>query len=305
MMTIEQAITRVPQWAAAARLAIAPLAEGITNRNFRVEVDGDVFIVRIAGRDTERLGIDRRRECQCAIAAGQTGVGPEVVACLPDAGILVTRFIPGRHISLGEMARPEVLGRVVRSLHLVHAGPSFTGHFSPFRILEEYLRAARASGAPLPEDIGWMDALAAAIEVATNRGSATMRPCHNDLWGPNLIDDGDRVRILDWEYAGMGDVYFDLANFAIHHAFTDAEDEALLKEYFGAVSAAGLARLRLLKIVSELREAMWAMVAVTLAVNAGTDFDCLQYAATHFGRCRQALGDHRLPLWLRAPAPDE
>jgi thiamine kinase-like enzyme len=304
MMTIEQAIARVPRCAVATRLSVTPLAEGITNLNFRVEADGETFIVRIAGRDTERLGIDRRRECRCAIAAGRTGVGPDVVECLPDEGILVTRFISGRHLSAEDMARPEILGRVVRSLHGYHMSPPLAGRFSPFRIVEEYLEAARAFGAPLPADIGWLSGEAAAIETAGGRGTVSQRLCHNDLWGPNLIDDGERVRILDWEYAGMGDVYFDLANFAVHHAFDDARDEALLRAYFGAVSATGLARLKLLKIVAELREAMWAMVAVTLTLIAGTGFDCLEYAATHFDRCRRALGDPRLPSWLRAAALD-
>lgn len=303
MMTIEQAIARVPQWAGA-RVSVTPLAEGITNLTFRVEATGETFIVRIAGRGGERLGIDRRRECQCAIAAGQSGVGPDVVVCLPDEGILVTRFIPGRHLSAGEMARPEILDRVVRSLHTCHAGPPCAGPFSPFRILEEYLGAARTSGAPQPGDIGWMYDQAAAIEAAVRRGTAIVRPCHNDLWGPNLIDDGERVRILDWEYAGVGDVYFDLANFAVHHAFAEAGDEALLRAYFGAVSATGLARLGLLKVVAELREAMWAMVAVPFTLPSGTGFDCLEYAATHFGRCRRALGDPRLPSWLRVAALD-
>ena len=299
MITIEQAITRVPQWAAAARLSAVPLAEGITNLNFRVEVEGDAFIVRIAGRDTERLGIDRRRECQCIMAASRTGIGPEVLACLPDDGILVTRFIPGRRLFVGDLARPEILERVVRSLRICHAGPPLAGQFSPFRIVEDYRQAAQASGAALPQDIGEMYGQVASIEAATGRGTALIGPCHNDLWGPNLIDDGERVRIIDWEYAGMGDVCFDLANFAIHRGATDARDDALLQAYFGAVSAARLARLRLLKIVAELREAMWAMVAVPLVVAGGGDFDCLEYAATHFGRCREILGDHRLPLWLR------
>lgn len=300
MMTIEQAIARVPQWGAVPHLSVTPLAESIMNLTYRVDAGGDVFIVRLAGRDSARLGIDRRCECQSAIAAGRTGVGPDVVECLPDDGILVTRFIRGRHLSVDDVARPEILGRVVKSLHTYHAGPPFAGRFSPFRALDAYLREARASGAPLPADIGGMYDQAAAIEAATSGVSAIVRPCHNDLWGPNLIDDGDRVRILDWEYAGMGDVYFDLANFTVHHQA--AGDEALLRAYFGAASTTGLARLRLLEIAAELREAMWAMVAVTLPAPVGTGFDCLAYAATHFGRCRRALEDPRLRSWLRAAA---
>ena len=102
----------------------------------------------------------------------------------------------------------------------------------------------------------------------------------------------------------MGDVVFDLANFAIHNRFADAEDKALLHAYFGIVTSAGVARLKLLKIVAELREAMWAVVAQTLTATAASGFDCAGYAETHFDRCRQILRVPRLSAWLRAPASE-
>jgi len=298
-MTIEQAMARVPMWRTASSRKASPLPGGITNVNYRVDVDGEAFVVRIEGPGTGLLGIDRHREYRCLIAASQTGVGPEVVYCLPAGGILVTRFIEGRRLSAEEIGRPETIARVVRSLHLYHAGPAFDGLFSPFRTVEDYLRVARAHGAPLPPDIGWMYDRAVAIEAALRPGWPVAQPCHNDLWGPNLIDDGSLVRIVDWEYAAMGNIYFDLANFAIHHGFSDAQDEALLWAYFGDVSKTSIARLSLLKIVAELREAMWCMVAVNLS---SIDFDFLGYAATHFDRYRRLLSDPRLRSWLAQAA---
>jgi thiamine kinase-like enzyme len=188
-----------------------------------------------------------------------------------------------------------VLARVVRSLHLYHDGPDFDGLFSPFPVVEGYLRAARGQDAPLPGDVERMYTVAAEIDAALRPGWPAARPSHNDLWGPNLIDDGTLVRIVDWEYAAMGDVHFDLANLAIHHRFSDAEDEALISAYAGGVSARSLARLKLLKILAELREAMWCMVGVTVS---DAEFDFLGYAATHFDRYREALDDTRFPHWL-------
>lgn len=301
MMTIEEAIARIPRWRSASRVSAALLGGGITNLNYRVEVDGEAFVVQVAGADTETLGVDRHRAYQCTVAAGQTGVGPEVVYSLPADGILVTRFIGGRRFTAGEVAQPEILERVVRSLHRYHAGPSFPGRFSPFRTVDAYLRVAQADGAPLPEDIAWMYDRTAVIEAAAGRRREILRPCHNDLWESNLIDDGTLIRIIDWEYAGMGDVYFDLASLAIHNDLSDAQDAALLRAYFGEVSQAGFARLKLLKVVAELREAMWAVVARNLPATAAAGFDSAGYAATHFDRCRQALRDGRLSAWLRPP----
>jgi thiamine kinase-like enzyme len=301
MITIEEAIARIPRWAAA-EISSAPLGGGITNRNYRVEVNGEAFVVSLSSKDTALLGIDRRRTYQSTLAASQTGVGPELVYFHPDDGILVTRFIVGRHLTAREVAQPQILERVVRSLHLYHAGPLLAGHFSPFRTLDAHLRVAQARGAPLPRDFEEMCGRIAAIETAV-RGHGIVRPCHNDLWESNLLDNGTLVRIIDWEYAGMGDVHFDLANFAIHNSFADAQDEALLHAYYGTVSDAEVALLKLLKIVAEVREAMWAVVAQNLAATAASGFDCVGYAGTHFDRCRKALRDPRVSGWLRALTP--
>src|SRR5438093_8684820 len=166
-------MARIPMWRTASSLTASPLAGGITSVNYRVEADGEAFVVRIEGRGTERLGIDRQREYQCLVAASRTGVGPEVVYCLPAEGILVTRFIGGRNLSAEEMRRPETIARVVRSLHLYHTGPAFDGLFSPFRTLEDYLRGARAHRGTLPGDTGWMFDRAAVVEAGLRpRGPA-------------------------------------------------------------------------------------------------------------------------------------
>jgi len=298
-ITIEEAIARIPLLAKASAFAVALLPGGISNFNYRVDVDGESFVVRIAAEDTALFGVDRQREYRCTVAASQTGVAPEVITFLPDVEVLVTRFISGRCPSADEMARPEMMARVVESMHRYHSGPAFEGSFSPFRALEQYLRIARRYRAPLPSDVDRMHQRLGEIEAAL-RGGAVIRPCHNDLWEPNLIDDGTRIRIVDWEYAGMGDVYFDLANFAVHHNLSDAQDEGLLRSYFGEVTDGGFARLKLLKIVAELREAMWYMVGVNVL---RTEFDFLGSATTHFERYGHALDDRRVPAWLARALP--
>lgn len=293
-ITIEEAIARIPRWAGASARAVALLPGGISNFNYRVDVDGESFVVRIAAEDTALFGIDRRREYRCTVAASETGVGPEVFAFLPDVEVLVTRFIPGRSPSAAEMAGPAMMARIVESMTRYHRGPAFDGAFSPFRVLEQYFRLARRYHAPLPPHVDRMRQPLPEIEGAL-RGGAVIRPCHNDLWGPNLIDDGTRIRIVDWEYAGMGDVCFDLANFAVHHDLSDAQDEALLRSYFGEVTDGGFARLKLMKIVAELREAIWYVLGVKVL---RTDFDFIGSAAMHFERYGRALEDRRVPAWL-------
>jgi len=302
MTTIEEAIARIPRWRAV-KVSVAPLGGGVTNLNYRVEVAGEIFVVTLSSEDSALLGINRRLAYQSTIVAGRTGVGPEVLDFFPDEGILVTRFIVGRRLTAQDMSQPRVLARVLQSMRRCHAGPALPARFSAFRILDAYRRAAHARGARLPPDAEQLYDRIAASEAAVTR-SDDARPCHNDLWEFNLLDDGKLIRIIDWEYAGMGTVYFDLANFAIHNRFTETQDDALLRAYLGSFSRAQHARFKLLRIVAELREAMWAVVARTLEATAASGFDCAGYAATHFDRCREALADPRVVAWLRTAASE-
>src|SRR5207247_760460 len=148
---------------------------------------------------------------------------------------------------------------VVAALRAIHAGPPIPGRFDSHRVVDNYARAAAERGARLPEDYAWGKGVADRIEAA--RGRRPLVPCHNDLLNANLIDQGDRIRIVDWEYAGMADPFFDLGNFSINHELTPDEDAVLLRAYDGeGVRMDRLARLTLMRVVSDFREAMWGVL---------------------------------------------
>ncbi len=298
-MTLEEVIARMG-WAGRADLSIEPLSGGITNLNFRVDVGERAFVVRIPGQDCEYLGIDRHREHACNLAAHRAGVAPAIEAFFEDTGVLVTHFIPGRGLTEREMHQPGMLSRVAGALRRYHTGAEFPSVFSPFRTVRDYLAFAAPRGAPLPERFDWMLAQADRLEAALGT-PAPPRPCHNDLLLANWIDDGERLWIIDWEYAAMGDPYFDLGNFAVHLHLTDAEEETLLRAYLSGPIGAGIppaavARLKLMKIISDLREAMWAMVQVTIST---LDYDFVAYGKKHFDRYTAQLQDPRLSAWLK------
>ena len=292
-MTLEEVIARIPGWTGA-RIVTSTLGGGITNLNYRVDVDGESFVVRIPGKDSELLGVDRQREYACTLAASRSGVGPEVVNYLKAEGILVTSFILGRALSMEEMGRPTTIQRVAESLRRYHSGPAFPGTFSALETVREYLRISR-SGASLPSRLNGMVERAEVIDGALRAVTRPPRPCHNDLLLGNFIDDGHLIRIVDWEYAAMGDPFFDLGNFAVHHDLSDTQEVLLLEAYFGRATAPDVARLKLMKIISDLREAMWAMVQVTIS---SLDYDFVQYGQKHFDRYVTQLQDSRLSAWL-------
>jgi thiamine kinase-like enzyme len=293
MITIDDVVTRMG-WMTAASLAVTPIGGGITNLNYRVQVGGDAYVVRIPGQGTAHLGIDRAHEHACTAAAHASGVAPGVAAFLKEDGVLITQFVRGRGLAEEEMRRPEMVRRVAQALRRYHGGPAFPGIFSPFRTVREYLATAAPRGAPLPERFDWMLGQADRLEAALG-GSGALRPCHNDLLLGNFLDDGERLWIVDWEYAAMGDVFFDLGNFAAHHRLSDPLERTLLDAYFAHVTAGMMARLKLMKIISDLREAMWAMVQVAISA---LDYDFRAYGRMHFDRYAAALGDPRLPGWL-------
>ena len=207
------------------------LGGGITNHNFIARVNSEAYVLRIAGTDTELLGIDRGAEHAAAEIAADLGVGPEVVDFIE--GSLVTRFVEGGVIPLEELRRPEVLRETAELLRRVHEGPAFPAKFDSFRVVEIYRWRAEEHGVRIPAAYG--EAKARADELEQALGPRREQPCLNDLLNAHFIGSPEGIRIVDWEYAGMGDPFFDLANFSVNHELADEEIETLLAAYFGEV----------------------------------------------------------------------
>ena len=289
------AMQRVPELAGR-ELELTALSGGITNRNFLVTASGarGRYVIRLAGNDTYLLGISREVEHAATVAAAGVGVGPEVVAFIRPEGYLVSRFIEGGPVSDAAVHRPETIRRVADSIRRFHDGPAIPGLFIPFRIVEAYWALALARGVTIAPEYALAAAISRRIELALLAAPIELRPCHNDLLNANFIDDGDRIRIVDWEYAGLGDPFFDLGNFSVNHSLTPEEDAVLLAAYEGAARPARLARLLLMRIVSDFREAMWGVLQQGVST---LDVDFVAYAAEHFDRL---LANASTPAFERA-----
>jgi len=268
------------------------LGGGITNHNVKVELDGETYVLRVAGKDTGLLGIDRGVELAATRAAAALGIGPDVVRFVEPEGWLVTRFVPGEIPSLGRMREAEMLERVARALGLLHGSAAIPGGFDSFRVVEEYRNTAVGRGGTIPADYEWAHELAGRIQRL--RAADTVVPCHNDLLNANFLDDGERLVVVDWEYAGMGDRFFDLANFAVNHELDAAGRRHLLESYFGEPRAEDEAALELMRFMSDFREAMWGVVQTAVSE---LDFDFGGYASEHFERLRRTADE---PTFARA-----
>ena len=243
-------------------VVVVPLVGGITNANFRVDVGDEQVVLRVPGQHTDLLGIDRRQESAANRLAASIGVAPEVLMESASDGWLVSRFLPGRTVSADELASEPLLAETVATLHRVHGAGVIEQHFNPFEIVRRYHRTAQERGVVEPFD--FPVALSVLERVGEVRPFRPSSFCHNDLLNGNFLYD-DALRILDWEYAGMGDAFFDLANFSVNHQFTHEVDERLVEHYVGHVDDGLLAVLNLMKLVSELRETMWGVVQLAVS----------------------------------------
>lgn len=286
---------KIPEWDTAGAV-VSPLVGGITNQNYRVDIGGESFVLRIGGKGTHLLGIDRGRESVCTAIAAQVGVGAEVIHFLAGEDVLVTRFIVGIGITPEMAAQDEILRRIVHSMRRYHAGPDFPGTFSPFETVRNYHTLALEYGVSFPDTLPQVFELMARIEQAlAQSGTAYTKPCHNDLLASNFIDDGHTIRILDWEYAGMGDIFFDLGNFAVNQSLNEEQCELLLHYYFGEVRSAELAHLHLMRLGSDLRESFWGFLQMGISE---LDFDYREYAHHHLNRFLQNVETSPFEQWL-------
>ncbi len=280
--------------------AVVQLKGGITNRNFHVNFGGTDYVIRLPGKKTNALGIDREAERMATKAGSDLGIAPAVAAMLEDPPCLVTRFVSGRLPSAEELRGPAFVEVVARDLRAFHdSGTQLPTRFDTVELADDYARIAAEHGIEPPSGFARARRSADTIRraVAKHHEHSPVS-CHNDLLTANfLLNSNEELRIIDWEYAGMGDRYFDLGNFAVNNELGDEDEERLLAAYFGEPPGPRrTAALKLFRFMSDLREAMWGVVQSGLS---DLDFDFDGYAAKHFERLEQTASDPRFETWVK------
>ena len=292
-MTVAEAarakIARLACWSGA--VEPEPVTGGITNLNFVVDDRGERFFVRL-GDDIPVHGVMRFNELAASRAAHAAGVSPEVVHAEP--GALVLRFVEGTTYGEAEVRKAHAEGRIVPMIRRVHReipkhfqGPALV--FWVFQVMRGYANslrdgASRATG-ELPRFLEINEALEAAV------GPVEVVFGHNDLLASNFIDDGKRLWLVDWDYAGFNSPLFDLANLASNNQFDTAEEDRLLESYFETTADDAMRRrLAAMKCASLLRETMWSMVS---EIHLDIDFDYVAYTTENLARFERAWADFK------------
>ena len=269
----------------------AELPGGLTNRNLRVTATDDGpppdVVVRGSSGDAGLLRIDRDVEHLNTRRAAEAGVGAEVLEYRPDLGMLVIAYLPGRALVDADFTEPDVLLRAADACRRLHAGPRFAGDFDMFERQATYRTTIREHGFALPATYDdhaddWADVRAA---LAADRRPTV--PCNNDLLAANFIDDGRRVWLIDYEYSGNNDAFFELGNTSTECGFSPEQTDAWVEAYTGGPTPAERARVRLQALCSEYGWALWGYIQAAVSP---IDFDFRGWGDERFEKARATFG---------------
>ena len=294
MSVIEEVVSKIEDWKGK-DVKIQPLSGGLTNTNFKVEVNGTPFFVRVPGESTELLAVDRDNEYFNTKAAAEAGVGPKVLYHLPEYHVMVLEFIDGKTMSKDMLNAPGMPTRMAQAIKQLHAGPRFLTDFNMFRLTEYYLKICGERDIRVPD--GYLDrmSIVAQIEKAMSANPLPTVPCNNDLLAENYIDDGKSLRLIDYEYSGNNDPCFELGNTCQEMQFNNEQISEVCSAYFGAVTARIVSRMKLNMIMSDMGWELWAAIQANISK---IDFDFWGWAIERWGRAVEKMDSVEFAGWL-------
>ena len=295
MPSIDEIITRIHDWQGR-NITIQPLSGGLTNTNYKVTVDRIPYFLRIPGESTELLAIDRQNEYFNSMAAAETGIGPKVIYHLQELDVMVLEFLDGQTMSKDTLQSEGMSTRMAESIKRLHEGPRFKTDFNMFRLTEYYLDICRKQDICVPEGYAEKMQDVARIEKTMIAHPVQSVPCNNDLLGENYIDDGKILRIIDYEYSGNNDPYFELGNTCQENKFDEERIIEMCQAYFGCVSEAKLARMKLSMIMSDVGWTLWAAIQTRISK---IDYDFWGWANERWSRAVEKMESQQFPTWLK------
>jgi thiamine kinase-like enzyme len=295
MSTIEEVVNQIPEWDER-QIVITPLSGGLTNSNFKVEVDGTPYFVRVPGAGSDLLAIDRANEVHNTKAAFIAGVGPKVIYHVAESNAMVLEFLKGQTMSKDLLNEPGQPARMAHAIKRLHAGPRFLLDFNMFRLTEYYLSLCRDRAIKTPD--GYLDRVPTfeRIEKALNAKPLETVPCNNDLLAENYIDDGKQLWLIDYEYSGNNDPTFELGNTCQEMQFDDTQLAEACAAYFGQATPAMIARMKLNMIMSDVGWGLWAAIQANIST---IDFDFWGWALERWGRAVEKMDSMEFEGWLK------
>ncbi|HXQ34411.1 MAG TPA: choline/ethanolamine kinase family protein [Anaerolineales bacterium] len=295
MSVIEEVVAKIPDWKGK-NVSIQPLSGGLTNSNFKVEVDGIPYFVRVPGASTELLAVNRDNEYHNSKAAHEAGVGPKVLYHLLEYSVMVLEFLQGTTMSKDSLNEPGMPTRMAQAIKKLNAGARFLTDFNMFRLTEYYLHICKERGIKIPDGYAERMPTVAQIENAMSVNPLPPVPCNNDLLAENYIDDGKQLWLIDYEYSGNNDPTFELGNTCQEMQFNDDQIYEICAAYFGEATVDKIARMKLNMVMSDVGWGLWAAIQAKIST---IDFDFWGWAIERWGRAVEKMDSGGVEGWLR------
>ena len=294
MSVIEEAVGKIDDWQGR-NISIQALSGGLTNSNYKVEVDGTPYFVRVPGESTELLAVNRDNEYHNTKAAAEAGVAPKVLYYLPEYCVMVLEFLEGKTMSKDSLNMPGMSIRMAEAIKKLHGGPRFLTDFNMFRLTEYYLDLCKEREIPIPDGYLERMPIVERIERAMSVHPLDTVPCNNDLLAENYLDDGRQLWLIDYEYSGNNDPTFELGNTCQEMQFSDEQISEVCSAYFGNASAELIARMKLNMVMSDVGWGLWAAIQAKIST---IHFDFWGWAIERWGRAVEKMDGAEFDTWL-------
>ncbi len=278
-MPLEDVLEAVPELRG--EREVEPLAGGLTNTNFKVTTPGGRYVVRISGKDTGLLAIDRENEAHNTIAAAESGVGARVVAVVPEHDALVLAFLDGEVMDAEKLRRGDRLESIASACRRLHGSRRFLQDFDMFDIQRGYVRVVREHGFRLPDRYAEFEPAVRVLEQAMRERAEPTVPCNNDLLAENFIEVDGAMRLIDYEYSGNNEPAFELGNIWSESNLSLTQLEELVEHYYGRPLRNKVARARLWGLMSKYGWTLWGSIQDGIS---DLDFDFWSWAMEKYDR---------------------
>ena len=278
-MPLEEVLEAVPELRNAQ--SVEPLTGGLTNTNYKVTSSAGCFVVRISGKDTSLLAIDRENEVHNTVAAAETGVGAPFVAALREHDALVLGFLEGDVMDAEKLRRGDRLEAVAHACRRLHGGRRFLHDFDMFEIQPRYLEIVRQRRFRLPDRYEDFEPQIRELERAMRVRPEQTVPCNNDLLAENFIDVGGEMRLIDYEYSGNNEPSFELGNVWSESNLSLEHLDELVAHYYGKPLRNKVARARLWGLMSKYGWTLWGSIQAGIS---DLDFDFWGWAMEKYDR---------------------
>ncbi len=279
------------------RTCVEELSGGLTNLNLKVTTPTGTYVARLSSEQSSLLAIDRAAEHSNSRAAAESGAAPAVLAYVPEQSLLVVEYVNGRTWTERDVLDPVNALRIGAACRKLHAGPRFVNEFNMLALQPHYLSIVQQRGFRLPDRyLDFAEQTHAIADALAVQSVATV-PCNNDLLAANFIDTGEHLWLIDYEYSGNNDPFFEIGNIWSEATGNPDDLERLVSAYVGRTSASLTARARLWGLMSKYGWMLWASIQDG---SSDLDFDFWSWGLEKYDRAVTEFDSPEFGTWLES-----